>query len=106
MHKKMQVQNILLRLLLIIVDNYPQSTKIKCLNMDLYTELYTLSTKNIVNKQTIVLFRCDKVDHILQKKRKNIDIFVVKKVTEIARIVAQFIKKSCVNTASLVYSNV
>ena len=48
-----------------VILNNPQYTKIKCLNMDLYTELYTLSTKNVVNKQTIVLFRCDKVDQIL-----------------------------------------
>lgn len=64
------------------MDNYPQSTKIKCLNMDLYTELYTLSTKNVVNKQTIVLFRCHKVDQILQKKQNKVDIFVVKKIAE------------------------
>lgn len=50
--------------------------------MDLYTELYTLSTKNVVNKQTIVLFRCDKVDQILQKKQNKVDIFVVKKIAE------------------------
>ena len=74
--------------------------------MDLYTELYTLSTKNVVNKQTIVLFRCDKVDQILWKKQNKVDIFVVKKIAGMERIVTQFIKRSCVNTASLVYSNV
>ena len=74
--------------------------------MDLYTELYTLSTKNVVNKQTIVLFRCDKVDQILQKKQNKVDIFLVKKIAEMEWIVTQFIKRSCENTASLVYSNV
>lgn len=95
-----------MKLLLVIVDNYPQSTKTECLKIDLYTELYTLSTKINVDKQTIVLFRCDKVYYILQKKQNNVDFFVVKKNAGIAQIVTQFTKKSCVNTASLVYSNV